>query len=177
MYDELGEDLVAGDVQQQQTTDGKLHCFGFFCAQLRLSLLHIFIVASSSSPSPSSSSFFPSWMDLCQMICHPAERTQPNPTKCIHRLSIIHWKKPIMTLLLLLLLFHPSTTQLSSTFHNFSPRVYNHGFQKKLILSSNQGSQKLDNKSNNRLAFEVFGRTKTDHSLIFEFFSPSKDQC
>ncbi len=31
----VGEDLVAGDVQQQ-TTDGKLHCFGFFCAQLGL---------------------------------------------------------------------------------------------------------------------------------------------
>jgi len=112
-----------------------------FClCPVKASWLHTSIVASSSS-SPSSSSFFPSWMDLCQMICHPAERTQPNPTKCIHPLSIIHWK-PIMTPLLLLL-FHPSTTQLSSTFHNFSPRVYNHGFQKKLILSSNQGSQKL----------------------------------
>jgi hypothetical protein len=131
-----------------------------FClCPVKASWLHTSIVASSSS-SPSSSSFFPSWMDLCQMICHPAERTQPNPTKCIHPLSIIHLETHYDSVVVVVSSIY-NTTQFS-TFHNFSPRVYNHGFQKKLILSSNQGSQKLALITSQITdgPFEVFGRTK-----------------
>jgi hypothetical protein len=99
MYDEVGEDLVAGDVQQQTTTDGKLHVLaGFLCAQFGyivccitlLLLLLLLLLFSQAGCVPD---------DMLS-----SSSRENNPTK-VHPLSIIHWK-PIMTLLLLLLFIH-----------------------------------------------------------------------